>query len=167
MKQEFKFRKNTATLIFLTGYTLYVLIKLILQDFKDLPLVVAFGVLLFIIFIGCRPNAYEIENRRMTIKYPLWKNKEVDLMRCDTICDPVSRMADLVTRPHAIEIYTENNKRYCCFPKDRQGFVGAVVNANKRINCQVHEYNETHRKFEKKRRRENKREKAQLEEGTH
>ena len=34
------------------------------------------------------------------------------------------------------------------------GFVDAVVHSNKRIHCQVEEYNQTHRKWEKKRRKE-------------
>ena len=79
------------------------------------------------------------------------------LMSCEVICDPVSRMADLVTRPHAIELYTDLKKRYSTFPKDRYEFVDAICESNKRIHCTVADYTDQHRKIEKKERRENRR----------
>ncbi|MDE6952393.1 MAG: PH domain-containing protein [Erysipelotrichales bacterium] len=155
--KKFKFRMNTATLIFLVAYAVYILYLTFWQrNFKDLPLVVGFGVLAYAFFLGCRPYGYEIGKRTLIIKYFLWKNSEVDLMQCETICDPVSRWADIATRPHAIEIYTNTKKRYCCFPKQRIEFVDAIVQENKRIHCTVKEYTDVRRKLDKKRRKERK-----------
>lgn len=75
-------------------------------------------------------------------------------MECETICDPVSRWADIATRPHAIEIYTNTKKRYCCFPKQRVEFVAAVMKENKRIHCTVKAYTDVHRQLEKQQRKE-------------
>lgn len=155
--KKFKFRMNTATLIFLVAYAVYILYLIFLQkNFKDLPIVVGFGILVYAFFLGCRPYGYEIGKRTLIIKYFLWKNSEVDLMQCETICDPVSRWADIATRPHAIEIYTNTKKRYCCFPKQRIEFVDAIVQENKRIHCTVKEYTDVRRKLDKKRRKERK-----------
>lgn len=155
--KKFKFRMNTATLIFLVAYAVYILYLIFLQkNFKDLPLVVGFGILVYAFFLGCRPYGYEIGKRTLIIKYFLWKNSEVDLMQCETICDPISRWADIATRPHAIEIYTNTKKRYCCFPKQRIEFVDAIIQENKRIHCTVKEYTDVRRKLDKKRRKERK-----------
>lgn len=154
MKKSFKFKMNTATALFLVAYAVYVLYLIFLKQWNDLPVILIFGVLVYAFFLGCRPYGYDVEKRTLTIKYYLWKNKEVDLMQCETICDPVSRWADVATRPHAIEIYTNTKKRYCCFPKERVEFVDAIVKENKRIHCTVKEYTDTHRKLEKKLRKE-------------
>lgn len=161
MKQTFKFRMNTATIIFLIAYTVYVLYMLITMQWDVLPILIGFGILVYAFFLGCRPYAYDIEKKTITIKYYLWKNKEIDLMRCETMCDPVSRWADIATRPHAIEIYTDTKKRYCFFPKDRLGFIHAVVKANKRIHCTVQEYTDARRDIERRERKERK--KAEME----
>lgn len=158
MKKFFKFRMNTATFLFLFIYVLYTLQLIITQQWSSVLPVVIFGVVAFAFFLGCRPYGYEVEKRTVTIKYYLWKNKEIDLMQCETICDPVSRWADIATRPHAIEIYTNTKKRYCFFPKKRVEFVDAIIKENKRIHCTVKEYTDVHRKSEKRRKRENKRE---------
>mgnify|MGYP007026186338 CR=1 FL=1 len=42
-------------------------------------------------------------------------------------------------------------KRFVVTPKDRMGFIEAVVAANKRIHVQCTEYAATHRSYEKKR----------------
>ena len=152
--KEFKVRMNTATLIFLIAYALYTLFTIFTQDTSTIITIIVFGVICYAFFLGCRPYKYSIEKRTLTIHYRLWKNSHVDLMECETICDPVPRMADLVTRPHAIEIYTNTKKRYCCFPVGRVEFVDAVDKAKKRIHCTVKEYTDVHRKLEKKARKE-------------
>ena len=53
----------------------------------------------------------------------------------------------------ALEIYAENKKRFVVTPKDRMGFIEAIVAANKRIHVQCTEYAATHRSYEKKRKR--------------
>lgn len=153
----FKFRKNTATILFLIAYAVYILyIIFVNKNMNDLLLVGGFYVVCLAFFLGCRPHAYEIGKRTLKIKYYLWKDTEVDLMQCETICDPVSRWADIATRPHAIEIYTNTKKRYCCFPVERIEFVDAVLQENKRIHCTVQEYTDVQRVLEKKRRKERK-----------
>ncbi len=152
--KEYKVRMNTATLIFLTALALYTLLTIFTQTNQIVITIVIFAVVCYAFFLGCRPYKYSINKKELTIHYRLWKNSHVDLMHCETICDPVPRMADLVTRPHAIEIYTDTKKRYCFFPKERVEFVHAVVKANKRIHCTVKEYTDVYRILEKKDRKE-------------
>lgn len=154
MEKEFKFRMNTATIIFLCAYTLYTVYTAVAQPMETFIVILIFGLLCYVFFLGMRPYKYTIDKKTLTIHYPLWKNSHVDLMECETICDPVSRWADIATRPHAIEIYTNTKKRYCCFPKKRVEFVDAVLKGNKRIHCTVKEYTDVHRQLEKKQRKE-------------
>ena len=81
------------------------------------------------------------------------EDKEINIMTCETICDPVPKMTKLITSPRALEIYAENKKRFVVTPKDRMGFIEAIVAANKRIHVQCTEYAATHRSYEKKRKR--------------
>lgn len=154
MVKEFKVRANTATTIFLVAYTLNILYLLFSNKMNELMLVGGFGILIYIFFLGCRPYKYTIDKKVLTIHYRLWKNSEVNLIDCETICDPVSRWADIATRPHAIEIYTNVKKRYCFFPIERVDFVGAVLQGNKRIHCTVQDYTDVHRQLERKLRKE-------------
>ena len=124
-----------------------------------------FIAVMFFYFLGCRPYEYVIKDKTVISKKRLMSPKEVDLMTCEVICDPVSRMADLVTRPHAIEIYTDTKKRHCYFPADPIAFVGAVVASNKRIHCTVEAYTDIHRSIEKKERKERKRAQRQASKG--
>lgn len=153
-RKEFKVKMNTATAIFLIAYALYTIITIFTQNLATIITIFVFGAIIYAFFLGCRPYMYSVEKKTLTIMYRLWKNKEVDLMECETICDPVSRWADLVTRPHAIEIYTNTRKRYCCFPVQRVEFVDAIVKSNKRIHCTVREYTDVHRQLEKRQRKE-------------
>ena len=152
--KTFKYRINTATIIFLAALVFYTLFTAFTQDLQTVLIIGIFTILCFVVFIGMRPYKYSIEKKELTIHYALWKNSHVDLMHCETICDPVPRWADLVTRPHAIEIYTDTKKRYCFFPKERVEFVHEVVKANKRIHCTVKEYTDVYRILEKKDRKE-------------
>ena len=152
--KTFKYRINTATIIFLAALVFYTLFIAFTQDLQSVLVIGIFTILCFVVFIGMRPYKYSIEKKELTIHYALWKNSHVDLMHCETICDPVPRWADLVTRPHAIEIYTDTKKRYCFFPKERVEFVHEVVKANKRIHCTVKEYTDVYRILEKKDRKE-------------
>ena len=152
--KTFKYRINTATIIFLAALVFYTLFTAFTQDLQTVLIIGIFTILCFVVFIGMRPYKYSIEKKELTIHYALWKNSHVDLMHCETICDPVPRWADLVTRPLAIEIYTDTKKRYCFFPKERVEFVHEVVKANKRIHCTVKEYTDVYRILEKKDRKE-------------
>lgn len=154
MSKEFKAKTNTASVIFMVAYAVNMLLLLMTKQFLSLMIVAFFGIFLYGFFLGCRPYKYSVDKKTITIYYKLLKNKEVNLMECETICDPVSRWSDLVTRPHAIEIYTDVKKRYCFFPVDRVNFVGAILQGNKRIHCTVKDYTDVHRQLEKKLRKE-------------
>lgn len=155
MKKEFKVRKNLAIMIFLIAYTIYIGAAIYFGiGSSDLLLIVGFGVFVYVFFLGFRPYKYTVEKKYVTIHYRLWRSRTVDLMVCETICDPISRWADIATRPHAIEIYTNANKRYCFFPIERIEFVTSIIQANKRMHCTVKEYSDIHRKIEKKLRKE-------------
>ncbi|WP_028041941.1 hypothetical protein [Candidatus Stoquefichus massiliensis] len=154
MEKEFKVKMNTATAIFLIAYAIYVVITIFTQNVSTIITIIVFGVICYAFFLGCRPYKYTVDKKVLTIHYRLWKNSKVELMECDTICDPVPRWADLVTRPHAIEIYTNTKKRYCLFPVKRVEFVDSIVKANKRIHCTVKAYTDVHRQLERKQRKE-------------
>lgn len=152
--KEFKVRMNTATIIYLTALAVYTIITIFTEEMSTIVTILVFAVICYAFFLGCRPHKYSINKKELTIHYYLWKNSHVDLMQCETICDPVPRWADLVTRPHAIELYTDTKKRYCLFPKKRVEFVHEIVKANKRIHCTVKEYTDVYRILEKKDRKE-------------
>lgn len=157
MGKEFKARANTASVIFMIAYAVYIILLVLRRQFDVLVPVGGLGIILYTFFLGCRPYKYTVEKKVVTIHYRLWRNSEVQLMECETICDPVSRWADIATRPHAIEIYTDTKKRYCFFPIQRVEFVAAVLQANKRIHCTVKDYTDVHRQLEKKQRKERRR----------
>ncbi|MBO6046308.1 MAG: hypothetical protein J6P61_01010 [Erysipelotrichaceae bacterium] len=162
MRQEFKVKPNLAVGIFLTALT-GVMIFYIAEYFAGIVTLgyvlvdVVFMIFMYLYFLGCRPYVYIVENKKIISKNRLFGDKTVDLMRCEVITDAVSRLADLVTRPHAIEIYDEAKKRHKYFPADPVGFTGAVVASNKRIHCTVAAYTDVHRSIEKRQRRERRR----------
>ena len=153
MEKEFKVRMNVATIIFLCAYALYTIYVAVTKDMNTFITIAIFGVLCCIFFLGFRPYKYIIGKKSLSIHYRLWRKRQVDLMECETICDPVPKMTKLITSPRALEIYAENKKRFVVTPKDRMGFIEAIVAANKRIHVQCTEYAATHRSYEKKRKR--------------
>lgn len=154
MEKEFTIKINFAVFVFLIAYTGYAIFLLLLNNIKDFIPICTVGLVLYMVFLGLRPYRYVVDRKTITIKYRLRKNKEIDLMECETICDPVPRFSEMYNRPHAIEIYTTKRKRYCFFPKDRVGFVEAVVRGNKRMHCTVQDYTDFHRQLGKKLRKE-------------
>ena len=153
MEKKFNIELNFAVFVFLAAYILYTAYLFIMKS-NDAVIVLCGGVIFLLFFYGFRPCQYVVDKKSVTIKYRLWKNKEIDLMECETICDPVERFSEIVRRPHAIEIYTSKRKRYPFFPKERVEFVESVMRANKRIHCTVKDYTDVHRKLEKKLRKE-------------
>lgn len=160
METKFRLKQNLAVMLFLLIYTGNFIFSLFSdQTSKEGIIALAvFGVLLFVWFYGFRPYRYVVEKRTLTICYRFWKNKEIDLIQCDTICDPVPRMSEMIRRPHAIEMYTNSNKRLAFYPSDRLGFVEAIVKANKRIHCTVKDYTDVHRQLGRKIRKERRKE---------
>lgn len=154
MKTEFNVKVNFTVFLFLSVYLAYTIFLLITQNMSAFLSVFAVGVVLYVYFLGFRPYKYIVDKKTLYFKYRLRKAKEVPLVECETICDPVERFSEFMNRPHAIEIYTNAKKRYCCFPKDRVGFVEAIVRSNKRIHCTVKDYTDVHRQLERKLRKE-------------
>lgn len=154
MRKEFDVKANFTVGVFLIAYFLYTVYLLVFQNWADFIPVLIAGVFIYAFFIGFRPYKYIVDRKTLYIKYRLWKTKEIDLMQCETICDPVERFSEVVRRAHAIEIYTTSRKRYPFFPKDRVGFVDAVVRGNKRIHCTVKDYTDVHRQLERQQRKE-------------
>lgn len=155
-EKEFKIQLNVPSLYFTVFYFIYVAYMIFTKQFSDLPVVLIMGVLVFAYLYGIRPYKYVIKRRTLEIHKRLGKKKEINLMDCETITDPIAKMTKLITNAHSYEIYMIGGKRIAVAPKDQMEFVDAVVHANKRIHCQVEEYNQTHRKWEKKRRKEEK-----------
>ena len=109
--KEFKVKPNLAVGIWLGALTLvwvYDIVMFVLKslDQQSFIIVSIFLAAMYLYFLGCRPYEYIVDGKTLIFKRRLLPQKEVDLMSCEVICDPVSRMADLVTRPHAIELYT-------------------------------------------------------------
>ncbi len=155
-EKEFKVQLNIPALYFSVFYVLYIGYMIFNQQFNDLIVVLIVGVLAIGYLFGLRPYKYVVKRRTLEIHKRLGKTKEINLMDCETITDPIAKMTKLITNAHSYEIYLIGGKRITVAPKDQMGFVDAIVHANKRIHCQVEEYNHTHRKWEKKRRKEEK-----------
>ena len=153
MEKEFTVKLNFTVCLFLVTYTLYTVYLLFMKINGSISVLIG-GIIFYVFFFGFRPYKYVIDKKTLTIKYRFWKSKEIDLMDCETICDPVERFTEFLRRPHAIEIYDSKRKRHAFFPKERVEFVEAVMRANKRIHCTVQDYTDVHRKLEKKLRKE-------------
>lgn len=160
MKKEFKVKLNPAILYFEIFYVIYVIYLAIIGYFSAVIASGALGILIIGYFSLWRPYKYTIDRKLLIVNRRLGKDKEINIMDCETVCDPVPKMTKIITSPRALEIYTEGKKRYVFNPKERMEFIEALVSANKRIHVQVSEYAATHRAFEKKRRKELKKELA-------
>ncbi|MGN1183317.1 MAG: hypothetical protein ACI4SR_09960 [Faecalibacillus sp.] len=156
-EKEFKVQLNIPAVYFSTFYVLYIAYMIFTKQFADLPVVLIIGILAIGYLFGLRPYKYVVKRKTLEIHKRLGKTKEISLMDCETITDPIAKMTKLITNAHSYEIYMIGGKRITVAPKEQMEFVDAVVHANKRIHCQVEEYNQTHRKWEKKRRKEEKR----------
>ena len=162
MEKEFKVKLNATSVLcltFLIGYTgFYIYAQTLATSFGEAiygaSLMIAIVLGWFVYFIGLTPYKYVVDKKTLYKCYRLRKNKELDLMDCETICDPVPRASEMFKRAHAIEIYTTKKKRNAYYPKERVEFVDAVAKANKRIHVTVQDYTDMHRKLEKRLRKE-------------
>lgn len=157
MNKEFRVRPNLSVGLFLIVYCVYTVFYIITNGSKDLAgsialVIAALPILAY--YLGCRPYKYVIDKKTIYTYRRLLKTKELDLMQCANITDPVIKITKWTSTPHAIEIYSDKNKRYSFFPNDRVGFTGAVMRENKRLHCTVKEYTDIHRKLAKKQRKE-------------
>lgn len=154
MNKEFPVSKNIIVGMFLLVYFGSGVYQLLVKGLNEFLVIMGVGVFLLLYFFGIRPYKYTVDKRTLYYHYRLRKNKEVDLMQCEVICDPVPRIWELMLRANAIEIYTNVKKRYRFYPKERVEFVEAVLRGNKRIHCTVQDYTDVHRKLAKKQRKE-------------
>lgn len=152
-EKEFKIRMNPAILYFEIFYAVAIGLQIFNKEYAGAIATVIVGVLIIIYFNFWRPYKYTINRKTLVINRRLGKDKEINLMTCETICDPVPKMTKLITNPRALEIYSEGGKRIVVTPKDRMTFIETVISANKRIHVQCTEFAATHRSYEKKRKR--------------
>lgn len=157
--KEFKRRISTALIYFTVFYVIYSFLMLYYQNFQAFLVIVCVGLIIFGCICLVCPYKYVLKRRTLEICKRFGKNKEINVMNCETICDPLPKMTKIITDPRALEIYLEGGKRIVIHPKDVIGFCEALIKANKRIHCQVQSYDKTHRKTEKKRKREIRRDK--------
>ena len=152
-KIEFKRALNPAILYFEIFYIIYVVVEFIFGNLMSAIIVAIFGIAIVVYFNLFCPYKYTIERKNLIINRRLGKDKEINLLTCETICDPVPKMTKIITSPRALEIYTGNKKRIVVTPRDRMKFIEEVVRVNKRIHVQNKEYAATHHSYEKKRKR--------------
>lgn len=160
MGHEFKRRPNLVVGVFLiayTGYAIYNCVTLWNSNLVGAIAIVIVDILFAVYFLGCRDVSYTVEKKTIITHRRLLKDKELDLMRCSIISDPVAKLTRWNSMPHAIDIFDDSNKRTTFHPKDRVNFTGAVLRENKRIHCTVKEYTDIYRKVEKRQRKERKR----------
>lgn len=152
-KIEFKRALNPAVLYFEIFYIVYIIVEFIFGSITNAIVITVFGVVIVVYFNLFRPYKYTIERKNLIINRRIGKDKEINLLTCETICDPVPKMTKIITSPRALEIYTGGKKRIVVTPRDRMKFIEEVVRVNKRIHVQNKEYAATHRSYEKKRKR--------------
>lgn len=140
--ETIKFKKslNSAELYFEVFYVVYFGILMYKMQFKDAFSVLCVGVVIFGYLLLIRPFEYSITRKTLVIHKRLGKDKEINLMDCQTITDPITKMTKIITNPHSLEIYTENKERVVVTPKQKIEFIDSVVNANKRIHVQVKDF---------------------------
>lgn len=154
-EKEFKVQLNLPAAYFSVFYVIYVVYMIVSGNFSDLPAIIVLGVVAIGYLFGYRPYKYVVKRRTLEIHRRIGKTKEINLMTVKQLLIQ-SLKTKIITNAHSYEIYMDDGTRQTVAPKDQMGFVDAVVHSNKRIHCQVEEYNQTHRKWEKKRRKEEK-----------
>ena len=160
MGSEFRVRPNLSVGVFLIaycGYSIFYISTSFSKNTAGCIFLIISMILFLVYFLGFRPYKYIIEKKTIYTYRRLLKTKELDLMQCANITDPVIKLTKWSSMPHAIEIYSDKNKRYSFFPKDRVGFTGSVLRENKRLHCTVKDYTDIHRKLAKRQRKERRR----------
>ena len=157
MKQDFKVKLHAALTVFVPAYFVYLFLMLVFDgaEMQAIISVSVLGVALLLWVVGWRPYKYEIERRELTIKRRLFKDKTYNIVDFELITDPEPNMRNFFKRSDLIYIYYDNgNEKIGVYPLDRVGFVAAILRANKRITCNVSEYNDTHKASKKRRKRD-------------
>lgn len=167
-EQEFKPSSNLTVRLFVIVYWLYAIYILLFDVFfahalSDFYVVGGGGLVISIYMIGFRPYRYIVGNKTVTYRYLIRKNKEINLMNCETIMDPKETFTSVIMRARAIELYDIDQKKFKFFPKDRVGFVDAILKQNRRIHCNVQDYTDSLRELKKRERRQRKRDRRRKE----
>ncbi len=152
--KEFKVRRNPAVLYFEVMYFLLIIYRIFIRDLDGIVVIIVFGIVIFAFIELFRPYKYVIHRRNIIEKRRLARDREYNIMRINTITDPIVSLKNIVVNPRTIEIYFEDNKRKALSLVDPVEFVAACLFANKRIHCNVKAYNEVARKFEKRNRKQ-------------
>lgn len=142
-------RINPAWFYFTFFYLFYLGMMLYVQDYQATLVIVMMGLIISGYLYLIRPNKYIIKRHTLIISRRVGKTKEINLSRCEIICNPIVKMTKIICDPHALELYLDNKKKIVVHPKDVNGFCQAVIIANKRINCQVKSYKAIHNRKEK------------------
>ena len=90
-------------------------------NFSDLPAVVVLGVIAIGYLFGYRPYKYVVKRRTLEIHRRIGKTKEINLMNCETITDPIAKMTKIITNAHSYEIYMDDGTRQTVAPKRSNG----------------------------------------------
>ena len=162
MTKEFKKQLNYAELYFEIFYVVYIGILIFQGQMQAALVVFVFGLAIFSFLLGFRPYKYSITRKTLTLHRRLGKNREINLMYVETLCDPIPKLTKLVTNERSLEMYIEGQKRLVVTPQNQALFVQEVLVANKRIHVQVSEYAKNKGMYEKERRKALKKE-ARLE----
>lgn len=137
-----KFNKslNAAELYFEVFYVIYIGLLLFRSEFDAAIIVFVVGLVIFGYLLLLRPSSYSVTRKTLIIHKRLGKDKEINLMTCETITDPLPKMTRLITNPHSLEMYFEGKVRVVVSPDKRIDFVDTVISANKRIQVQVKDF---------------------------
>lgn len=160
--KKFKVRMNPAVFYFEIFYAIFFGVSVFDGKYNDALVIAGVGVFIYGYLMLLRPYKYEVNRKTLTIYKRIGQPKEINLMSCETICDPVPKLTRVLTRPHALELYTEKKKRILLVPKDRVEFTATLLRANKRLHVQVKEFAEKSKSVAKKQRRERKNGKKEI-----
>ena len=89
-EKEFKVQLNLPAAYFSVFYAIYVVYMIVSGNFSDLPAVIVLGVIAIGYLFGYRPYKYIVKRRTLEIHRRIGKTKEINLMNCETITDPIS-----------------------------------------------------------------------------
>lgn len=159
--KEFKVSLKTPIILFQVMFLFFIGKMFYDGEIQGAIVTLVFEAVIVLYVLIRRPYKYTIDRKNLIIHKHLGKPREINLMTCETISDPIPKLTRLNTNPHGIEIYTEGKKRIPLSPKDRLEFVQAVVIANKRIHVQVEEFAKNHRAFKKQQKKQRKKEMKQ------
>ena len=95
-EKEFKVQLNLPAAYFSVFYAIYVVYMIVSGNFSDLPAVVVLGVIAIGYLFGYRPYKYVVKRRTLEIHRRIGKTKEINLMNCETITDPIAKMTKIM-----------------------------------------------------------------------